>query len=440
VSRLLADAHVVRGSAYPEQTRQEIVEIFGAVDEDLKKTLGASASELANLIWAITKAQIRRVEEFVATTRGAAAEAAAAARPSLRRGASKRQRRAAARQGQRAADAIGSQLLSMRARVDVPVSPADCHLPDGTTPTNDLWRQLQALIGLTVTAARRIRDVLQVRTRPLFVLDDRRVLIGDPGNALDSLWDALETYAKRRPSIYETFQDRRHAWLEEHVVHYLSRVFGANAVFRNLLYPDPDRPGGTAELDAAAIWGPFLVIVEAKAMHFRFGAQLGNIGMLRDDLRENVEHAFEQALRARRYLRSVDTAEYRERDTGRVLQVRAQDLQRVYLVTVSLHLLGRPLGRLAHLRALGLMTHGEYPWALSISELDIVTRFTEGPDVLLHYIEQRHGIELRGAFPLADEVDLFGAYLATRLNEDDFKAQMPDATLVHLQGFQEPVR
>ena len=97
---------------------------------------------------------------------------------------------------------------------------------------------------------------------------------------------------------------------------------------------------GRPQLDAAVHWGPFLVLVEAKARQFRLEGQLGDLGPLRTDLKTNVADAFDQALRARRYLTSVEEAPFREPTGDRVLRVRSADLQRIYLVTVSLHDLG----------------------------------------------------------------------------------------------------
>src|SRR5439155_27274691 len=103
---------------------------------------------------------------------------------------------------------------------------------------------------------------------------------------------------------------------------------------------------------AAVRWGPFLLLIEAKARQFRLKGQLGDIKALREDLRNNIDEAFHQALRARRYLESAEIAEFREKRTGRVLQVRRADLARVYLITVSLHFLGAAVTRLAKLHAL----------------------------------------------------------------------------------------
>lgn len=66
---------------------------------------------------------------------------------------------------------------------------------------------------------------------------------------------------------------------------YLSRVFGGDAVYQNLTYPDPDHieHGRETELDAAVRWGPFLLLVEAKARQFRLKGQVGDIKALRED-------------------------------------------------------------------------------------------------------------------------------------------------------------
>ncbi len=47
------DAHVVRGSAYPEQTLTEIRGIFANFDDWFLEALGASASDLADCLLAL---------------------------------------------------------------------------------------------------------------------------------------------------------------------------------------------------------------------------------------------------------------------------------------------------------------------------------------------------------------------------------------------------
>lgn len=437
---VLINAHVVRGSAYPEQTTDEILEILGLFDAEFRDSLGTSPGELAAILWGVVAALQTKVNRWLETVEAEAREISATSRPQMRRGASKAARRAATRGVRDTFRQAREARVAAEAGVILPISRVECLLADGSVPSERGWNLLLRLIGLTRDVARGIDDPLLARIRPLFVFADDRVLLGDISNALDCLWDALDTQAKRLPSVADRFQATKGQWLEERVVEYLSRVFGSGAVYQNLTYPDPDHVehGHETELDAAVRWGPFLLLVEAKARQFRLKGQLGDIKALREDLRNNIDDAFRQTLRARRYLESAETAEFRESRTGRVLQVRRADLARAYLITVSLHFLGGGVNRLAKLHALGLMTHGDYPWAVSVSELDLITRFAEGPDVLLHYIERRHEIERNSEFPLNDDLDLFGAYLSTRLNPTDLKSLMPRATMIYLAAFQEP--
>lgn len=64
---------------------------------------------------------------------------------------------------------------------------------------------------------------------------------------------------------------------------------------------------------------------------------------------------------------------------------------------------------------LGLFRSEEYPFSISIADLETVTNFCDGPDVFLHYIEKRLATQRISLTIRADELDFFGAYLQTRL-------------------------
>ena len=100
----------------------------------------------------------------------------------------------------------------------------------------------------------------------------------------------------------------------------MSRIFPLQHLYQNLTYPDPDKSdGSTTELDIAVHWGPFLILLEAKAKQFRLESQLGDIGRLRSDIKANVEDAFDQARRAAKYIDQTNKPEFIEPSTGRRL-------------------------------------------------------------------------------------------------------------------------
>ena len=293
------------------------------------------------------------------------------------------------------------------------------------------------LIGMTTENRTQMSVPVNVRETPLFVLPDKRVILIDISHGLDALWDAFERAAKTDQGFFDArYQRRKARWLEDRVAVCLSTVFPSHSIYLDLTYPDPDKSdGSTAQLDAAVLWGPFLMLVEAKAKQFRLESQLGDTGRLRSDIKTNVQDAFDQARRAAKYINDNAVPTFAGSD-GRQLRIQKDHIRRVYLVTVSQHLLAGLATRLSMFEELGLFRDREYPLSISVADLETVTRFCDGPDVFLHYIEKRLLTQKESLDIQADELDLFGAYLQTRLQPSrlwDRDGTKPD--LVQLVGY-----
>jgi len=129
----------------------------------------------------------------------------------------------------------------------------------------------------------------------------------------------------------------------------------------------------------------------------------------------NIEDAFGQARRAARFIDETESPVFEESASGRQLNVPKDQITRTFLITVSLHHLAGLANRLSSLKNLGLFRDGQYPFSISVSDLETVAQFCDGPDVFLHYVERRLAIQRDHVDILADELDLFGAYLQTRL-------------------------
>ena len=111
-----------------------------------------------------------------------------------------------------------------------------------------------------------------------------------------------------------------------------------------------------------------------------------------------------------------------------------------HILTISLHHLSQIATRLASVTSLGLFRDREYPCAMSIADLEVVTEFCPGPDAFLHYVDRRIALEKETVELIADELDLFGAYLKSRLQPNRLweRNQEGKYNFVWLQGFQEP--
>lgn len=442
-----SESSMVRGSAYPEQTAIEINEIQGKFDSWFEKRVGINPTRSVSLVWNITQTIEGRINSLIPTLvawgeRLRSFWKKIRNNPRLQLTKEERALFDILPSG-KAAAVFGCELELCRiGHRDLPVSIEDIKIEPPITHAE--WKAFQTLIGCSATTRPNIDSPLYMSRRPLIVFSDGRVLLGDPSNALDQIWAAFDEAVRADQVFYDkSYQPTRAKWLEEKTASSISRVFPVNHIYRELSYPDPEKPpGSTAELDIAVYWDPFLVLIEAKASQFRFESQMGDIGRLRTDLKKNVEDAFNQARRAVKYLESQPISIFTEPRTGRILQIDRSRLQRIYLMTVSQHHLGSLATRLATLHSLNLFLERQYPWALSIGDLDVITQFCEGPDVFLHYAEKRLALQRENIKILGDEMEFFGAYLKSRLQLDEIvpaSGSLPNNTpnFIWLSGFQE---
>ena len=412
---------IVRGSAYPEQTTQEILSIQGPFEAWFRKRIGIGPRRSQELLWAITKTHEEKYNSFIKEARDCGNELG-----KLWEKAKNKRSRSRTKEEKRIINICKNrkiaEIFGIVSRLNeispdlLPVSREDLASLE-SPPTEEEWEAFVGLIGLTKENRKNIVDPIGVRLRPLFILPDGRVLVSGISNTLDALWGKFEEIARANQVYYDVkYQVRKSRWLEESVYNSLGRIFLPQYIYRNLSYSDPDKgDGSTAELDIAITLGPFLVLVEAKAKQFKMESQLGDPVRLRSDIKANVEDAFEQARRAVRYINSTDSPQFKEISSGRVLAIQKERLYRTHLLTVSQHHLSGMATRLAVFEDLGLFRDQDYPFSICASDLDLISRFCDGPDVFLHYIEKRLELQRGPVYIVGDEIEFFGAYLETRL-------------------------
>lgn len=204
--RLSVDAQIIRGSAYPEQTSEEVIEIAGRFDRWFQENIGASATNLTNLVWAIVVTTQEKINGWLPGVFGEARLAAKAARITSRL----RKRDAGDGSGhpRQVFNGIALGRIAEEAHSAVPLSAVECTMPDGSRPSQELWNTLVSLTGFTRDHALTGKDFLSARNRPLFVLQNGRVLLVDLPNALDCLWEALDRHAKSDEAFYDQFQKK----------------------------------------------------------------------------------------------------------------------------------------------------------------------------------------------------------------------------------------
>jgi hypothetical protein len=208
------------------------------------------------------------------------------------------------------------------------------------------------------------------------------------------------------------------AWLERKTAEFLKRIFPHSEVLLN-----PEYPGGNELCDVLVLHDRNVFIVQCKAKRLRYDSKIGKDSQLiRDDLNKAVKESFDQGIRARDYFSKNQPAKI-EVNHGNI-EVDSKQISDIFVLSVTLGSYPHLITRLANINpAIGLFSDNQYPWAISLFDLGVVTELIESPAMFIHYAKRRLAVERTKFDILADEVDLLGFYFSQGLyfESEEFK-------------------
>ena len=262
-----------------------------------------------------------------------------------------------------------------------------------------------------------------IRRRPFVRAPDGRHLHTSPVNLVWALEPAFEGALRGQPE-WETFQQRRAAWVENKVVGALSDAVRADAHFANLRYSIEG--GATFEIDGVVIVGDVGFVLEAKAGRLSDQARRGRGRALRPELERLVGRGSSQAVRLRNAILAGSDISFFDGE-GTAVDVPLALVERVEAVVVTLEDFGWLLGLHEELIAAGLVASAdEIPWIVSVFDFDLVCRLLEFPAQLTLYLKDRRA--LPDAISGGDEMNLWMVHMFNKLG---FPA---DAGRISLRG------
>jgi hypothetical protein len=203
------------------------------------------------------------------------------------------------------------------------------------------------------------------------------------------------------------FEKARGKFVERKVREYMSRIFPEHMILMN-----PDYLDGNEFSDVAVLHDGKILIFQCKAKGLTRDARIGaDFSRLRTDMQAAIRSAFDQAVKARKYIRSTDTPTLKVGPMQ--LQIDGSAITDIYLINVTLMPFLIFATRFENIEeALGLFPENEYPFSTSLGELDIITQVLSSPAMFLHYIERRLALEKTTFGVDADEMDLLGFYIS----------------------------
>jgi hypothetical protein len=214
--------------------------------------------------------------------------------------------------------------------------------------------------------------------------------------------------------------------LEAKSAELLRRVFPEHEVITNPEYPD-----GKEMCDVLVLHDRNVFIIQCKTKRLRHESRTGrSMSAIKEDMAKGIKESFAQAVRARNYLLSNRPAKIR--DGKKEHSIDSKQISDIFLMSVTLRDYQNLTTRLANINpSLGLFADNQYPWAISLFDLDTVTELIESPAVFIHYAKQRMAIERTKFSVMADEGDLLGFYFSQGLALDADIFRKPKAVLIN---------
>ncbi|GAH14932.1 unnamed protein product, partial [marine sediment metagenome] len=168
------------------------------------------------------------------------------------------------------------------------------------------------------------------------------------------------------------------AWLEQKTAEFLKRIFPHREVFIN-----PEYPEGNELCDVLVLHDRNIFILQCKTKRLRYDSKIGKeLQLIRDDLNKAVKESFAQAIRARDYFMQNQPAKIKLQGTN--LEVDSKQISDIFLLSVTLGSYPHLITRLANINsALNLFSNNQYPWAISLFDLGVVTELIESPAILI---------------------------------------------------------
>lgn len=207
-------------------------------------------------------------------------------------------------------------------------------------------------------------------------------------------------------------------WLEQKTAEFLKRIFPHSEVFLNPKYPD-----GNELCDVMVLHDRNIFIVQCKTKRLRYDSKIGkDLQLIKDDLNKAVKESFDQAIRARDYFSKNQPAKIKVNRGN--LEVDSKQISDIFLLSATLGSYSHLITRLANINpAINLFSDNQYPWAISLFDLGVVTELIEYPSMFIHYAKRRLAIERTKFDILADEVDLLSFYFSQGMyfETEDFK-------------------
>jgi hypothetical protein len=262
------------------------------------------------------------------------------------------------------------------------------------------------------------------REKPILNFGDKFII----PNILSLVWamqNEIESDILMDEQYREVYTDKKGKFLEAQVNKVFGQILPECQIYSSLYYHVvEDGEEKRCELDHLIIYDSNIFLIESKSGRFTKPARRGAFLRFQSNIVDNIEKAFEQASRTRKYIEENDSPIFTDRNGREIFTLRKKDdYFNLFLINTTLDNFGEAATNLHELSNIGVYKYKEYPWSVNLNDLKKIAEFIEIPSQFLHYVHRRlkvnNRIQMKSVINSSSELDLFYNYLVQNLYFDD---------------------
>jgi hypothetical protein len=225
----------------------------------------------------------------------------------------------------------------------------------------------------------------------------------------------------------------RAQYVEEQALAALRQALRHAQSYQSLTYHvGPQRQ--LVELDGLVLADSVVMLVEAKGSALSLKARRGAHHSLRKELKQVVGEASEQLRRAAQYIQSSDNPTF-TLSNGTSFTLPKQQIRHLFLVSVTLDSFDALVTNIAQYSETGLFPEDVLPWAVSLTDLRVISDLLEFGSQFVQYLLRRQKVNEIRNIQAFEELDWFGNYLTEGLFFDDGIPGSEGADLIHIGDY-----
>lgn len=221
-------------------------------------------------------------------------------------------------------------------------------------------------------------------------------------------------------------------YLEEVSIELLQKMLPNSESYINLKYNQDD------EVDGIIVYDNNIFIIEAKSNKFSLDAKKGSLDRIKRNTKDIVEKAYQQAIRAKNFLLTNDTAEFRDKNKRIVLSIKKEEINNIYLINTTLEPLMHITSNLNSLKKFGFIQNEDWIWSVYINDLRVISEIIDSPTEFLLYLERRIKFNDYPQIHSMEEIDIFGLFLDSGIYFEDIDFPETGYNMI-THGYTEPI-